>query len=159
MKSKIKEWILNGNLKKLRELKSSNQLNDNDLIEIVKLAKNKGLKIIETILVNRLPNAISQYSDNEKQILISSLISEISEDIYCAGWYSDIEFELWNWIKDESTIPEGLNHRVIKKDLSELQMLSNKLQLWAHWTDTEEEKSIGIEEWKELVKRKKADNT
>ena len=90
------------------------------------------------------------------------MISEISEDIYCAGWYINTEFELWTWINDESTIPEELNHRVITKDLVELQMLkrtaSNKLKLWAYWHNTDEEKSIEISEWREVYKRKKADN-
>jgi len=120
MTSKIKNWILGGDLKGLRELKPSNQPQESELAEIINLSKNKGVKMIESIIINRFPNAISYYSNNEKQILIANLISEISEEIYCAGWYKDIEFDLWNWINDESTIPEGINHRVIKKDLLEL---------------------------------------
>ena len=158
MKSIIKNWILDGNLERLRELESSNELNEKDLVEIIKLSKNKGIKMIEAILINRFPIAINQYNQNEKQNLITNLISEISEDIYCAGWYSNIEFELWNWINDEMTIPKYFNQRVIKEDLIELQMLSGKLQLWAYWHDEDEEKSIGITEWKELFKEKKADN-
>lgn len=158
MTSNIKNWILNAELKNLRELDSSKQPSENELTTIVKLAKNKGVKLVETIVINRFPNAINKYNENEKQELITNLISEISENIYCAGWYKDIEFELWTWINDKSTIPEGLNHRVINEDLDELQLLSNKLNLWAYWHHTEEEKSIGIPEWIEILKRRKADN-
>jgi len=158
MTSNIKIWILNGEFNKLRELESSNQPGKDKLEAIVRLAKNKGVKLIETIIINRFPNAINHYNENEKQNLITNLISEISEEIYCAGWYINIEFELWTWINDESTIPEGLNHRVIKKDLIELQKLSNKLKMWAYWHNTDEEKSIEISEWREIYKRKKADN-
>jgi len=145
-------------LERLRELESSNQPNSAEIIELIKLSKNKGIKIIQAILINRFPNAIENYNGKEIQNLIIDLISEISEHIYCAGWYSDIEFELWKWIDDESTIPEAIIHRVERKDLSELKMLSDKLQLWAYWDNEDEARSIGIRDWIELVKRKKADN-
>ena len=156
MTSKIRNWILNGELNKLRELETSNQPEKNELAAIINLSKNKGVKLIETILINRFPNAIYHYSENDKHNLITSLISEISEEIYSAGWYADIEFDLWAWVNDESTIPEGINHRVIKKDLVELQLLSNKLKLWAYWHEKYEEKSIAIMEWEQLYKRKKS---
>ena len=151
MKTQIKTWILNGNLNELRGLNSSDQPSVNELIEIVNLPKRKGVKMIEAILINRFPNALDHYSLKEKQNFMPMLISEVSQDIYCAGWYSDIEFILWNWIHDESTIPKIINLRVVKEDLSDLKSISEKLQLWAYWDNIDEDKSIEIQEWKKLV--------
>jgi len=156
MVPQIKKWILDGDRTELRKLTSNDEPKATDLIDIVKLSKNKGVEMIKAIIINRFPNAIKYYREEEKQNLVVKLISEISEDIYCAGWYDGIEFDLWSWINNEETISKNLNHRIVKEDLIELNNLSSQIRHWAMWSDEEKEIPVKLSEWKKIFKMKKS---
>ena len=153
MKDKLKNKILEGEKESIRLILSENlQVNSDELKGLIRLSKNKGIKIIQAILINRIPNALKFYTEKEQKDLIVEVISELSEDIYAAGWYDKIEYDLWNWIKNDCTIPKYINHRVIENDLKELKLLSENLNLWGIWESGDSPKSIDLQNWKEKIK-------
>ena len=149
MKEKLRKLILNGDSDSLRKILSEDfQIDNQELKKLIQLSKNKGVKIIQSILINRIPESIEFYSEKEKENLIVDLISEISQDIYAAGWYDKIEYLLWNWIEAEVQIPGYINRRVIMSDLEELKGISEKLNLWGIWENGNNPKAIKLMKWK-----------
>ncbi len=144
--NEIKEIILNGDKANLRRKLLSIELSIEETEKLVKLARNKGIKIIEAILINQVPSALSFYSEKEREQLIVNTISELSQDIYAAGWLHRIEYQLWEWSKQN--VPEWINFRVIEDDLIDLRGMAEKLNLWAVWDEKKEEIAISLDEWK-----------
>ncbi len=145
MKQQLETAILSGATKEIKELlKSGNSLSEEELDGILNLARSNGVKLIETLIINRIPQAIDHYSQLEKEELIVGLISELSEKIYASEWNDDIEFELWDWSHSKDMIPEGIRHRVEVEYLMELKKISTTLNLWTIWQNGNHPEAITL---------------
>lgn len=154
VEEKLKNSILNGDTENVRKLLSDElAVVDPWLENIIQLAKNKDIKIIQSILINRIPLSINFYSIKQQEKLIVDLISELSHEIYAAGWYDGIEKRLWNWIEDSSTIPAFINKDAIQSDLIDLKSLSDNINLWAIRKNGKGE-AIELSKWKEIISKK-----
>jgi hypothetical protein len=136
---KLTTAILDSDITTVRQLVTANPLitwtkTKNDQFPI-ELAKAKGLKRIETILLLHSDNNKSFYSDLELKNFIGQLISELSEEIYCAGWLEGIEKKLWRLGNDTNLTSLDKDVRVDKEEIKELIALANKLNYWAIWDD------------------------
>lgn len=64
---------------------------------------------------------------------LASLMQEISEELYCAGWLIDLEYDLWAIIHggDRSY---GIG-RVTEEQCEELLRLANECDGWVIWSE------------------------
>lgn len=89
-------------------------------------------------------------SEQIRQSLINrlaSLMSDISEDHYCAGWLIGLEYTLWRAVMRH---PESyvFGFRPIETEqVAELKALAEELKGWVVWDDDIGEKFIPIDEW------------
>jgi len=85
---------------------------------------------------------------NEQEItadLLRKLMSEISEEYWCAGWLGGLEYMLWDTVtgkrKDICSLEE----------IEQLKYLSEKCGGWIIWYDqATDERFVPIEEWLRL---------
>lgn len=120
----------------------------------IELARDKGLKRIEAILLLNSDDDKQFYRDKELSDFIGHLISELSEDIYSAGWAEGIERELWCRSEGIDIYPNENKSRVNKNEIDELRALADKLGYWAFWDDscdTDNIRPIKIEDWKRRI--------
>ncbi len=79
----------------------------------------------------------------EARIAVRSYMEQISENLYCAGWFTGLEYMLWDWVLDTS-----------KKDdemASVLSWLANQAGGWWRWSkETGEPCFVTMSEWKKL---------
>lgn len=81
------------------------------------------------------------------QTALARLMSDISEELYCASWLIDIEYDLWAMIKGHDrayglgTVPESMIHALAE--------LSRLIGGWIIWRNDHEE-YIPMSEWEEL---------
>lgn len=91
-----------------------------------------------------------------KQDKLYELMSDISEECYCAGWMTGNEFFLWSVIN-------GGNRKygmgvVTDDQIQKLKSLSEELGGWIFWYDSGSDsdkwgpKFITMEKWLEMVK-------
>lgn len=148
---KIKFAILDSDLNQLKELLSEHNVFPNtqsEISEIVELAKNKGIRKIEALLILQSDFVLNMYGINEKKKLIIELISELSEDIYCSGWNDGIEYDLWAWGNGKTEPTELLKNRLIIEDSVLVTKLGVKTNLWAKWSESDSDpKAISLAEW------------
>jgi hypothetical protein len=155
---KLATAILNGNIKAVRQIVGSDpslasQKTRSNQFPI-ELAKEKGLKRIEAILLLTSADNKQLYQDNQLSDFIGHLISELSEDIYSAGWIDGIEKELWYRSEGIDINPNENTSRIDKNEIDELRALANKLGYWAYWDDNCESNNIRpikIEDWKRRI--------
>jgi hypothetical protein len=149
--NELKSAILESDLAKLNLLLNENrtdELSTQEVKELIKLGKDKGVAKIESALLLKYKSELDKYSKEDKEKLIISLISELSEDIYCSGWNSGIEKELWDWGNGITEPNEIFVRRVIESDAKLAVDFGNEIGFWADWNDEQmEAKTISIKEW------------
>jgi hypothetical protein len=121
----------------------------------IELARAKGLKKIEAILLLSWDDNRIFYSDLELKKFIGQLISELSEDYFCSWWEPMIEFEFWrNGIASEITL-SGKVVALDKIEMGELLMLATRLGYWAYWNDNlnENVQPIALRDWRRKFAR------
>jgi hypothetical protein len=98
---------------------------------------------------------------NRKIFELWSLMSELSERCYCAGWMRGTEFVLWEAIQNGC---KGLDwgHGFIKEqELIKLKKLSEEVGGWWIFTNDEDDyfgpAFIPLENWERYFKRKMAE--
>jgi hypothetical protein len=147
----LKSAILESNLTKLNLLLSQNkvaELNEDEIKELIKLSKDKGIVKIETTLLLKYKTELNSYSEKDKENMIITLIQQLSEDIYCSGWNDGIEKELWNWGNGISEPKEIFAKRVVESDAKLTVDFGNEIGFWAEWNDKQNEpKAITLEKW------------
>ena len=147
----LKSAILESDLTKLNLLLSQNkvtELNEDEIKELIKLSKDKGIVKIETTLLLKHKSELSSYSEKDKENIIIKLIEELSEDIYCSGWNDGIENELWNWGNGISKPKEIFVKRIVESDAKLAVDFGNEIGLWAEWNDKQNEPmAITLEKW------------
>ena len=80
-----------------------------------------------------------------------SLMSEISEDHYCAGWLSGLEYSLWQAVLQYPQPYEFGFGPIEEENVAELKDLAEELQEWAVWDDGElSEKLIPLADWQRI---------
>jgi len=93
-----------------------------------------------------------------RETVVASLIdlmSEISEDHYCAGWMSALEYDLFGIVVGDRLNHYGLGPIDVEK-IQRLRELADELDGWVHWTD-DGEKFIAKDEWLKLYAPYRAD--
>jgi hypothetical protein len=74
--------------------------------------------------------------------LLARLMSWISEDYWCAGWLSGLEYELWDAVTGKQ---EGV---CSSEEVEQLKYLSEKCGGWIVWDDQERDtKFLPMEAW------------
>lgn len=145
----LEQAISDSNYDKVREILdivSGDSVLENKLML---LAQKTGTKKIEALLVNKF-NWRTVYAFNELKILVIDLMSELSEDVYAAGWLDGIELELWQLINKEASgqvinLWKRRGNLFVLEDLRKLTMLTKS---WGIWDDSLDEViSISIDEW------------
>ncbi len=61
--------------------------------------------------------------------LLARLMSDLSEDLWCAGWLHDLEHDLWGALQGTSST------RLSPPELEQLRYLSDKCGGWIVWDD------------------------
>lgn len=152
---KLTNAIINGDIVTVRQIVAANpsiigtKTQNNQFP--TELAKSKGLKRIEAILLLSSDDNKQFYSVIELESFIGQLISELSEEIYAAGWLGGIEEELWR-LSDTTSLT--LPNRMDREEINELRRLADKLGYWATWDDNYQPdniKPIKLKDWGKLI--------
>lgn len=91
---------------------------------------------------------------------LASLMSDISEECWYAGWLSGLEYELWslivNGVPDEYAPGTGLSFGQCAKSeiegmVKEIELLARSINRWIIYSDGEPElRSISLDEWEQV---------
>ncbi|WP_299766292.1 hypothetical protein [uncultured Dokdonia sp.] len=136
--------IIQGDLKKIiYYLTSGQNLTNEELETYSKLARDRGIAIIEALILLHYPNAIDSYTSLQKEQLIIALLSQFSQDVYASNWQDNIEYDVWNWASNLSKPPDYFTKKRVISDSKIILETGNLIQLWATW-DTTNEKPIPI---------------
>lgn len=82
-----------------------------------------------------------------KQRSLAALMSDLSGRCYSARWLQNLEFILWDVIKNGQ---RNFGHGVINQtDIDNLIELSKQCGCWIYFDDEKEETSIGLNDWKQ----------
>lgn len=122
----------------------------------IELAKNKGIKRIEALFI-RYTNWTNTYSEKELKYLLVDLISELSEETYCASWLDKIEYEIWKIINQEADTKtiKVWSKRGDLEIVEDLNYLKDVTKSWAYWDEASGEPiPIDLADWKEKVEKK-----
>lgn len=82
-----------------------------------------------------------------KQRALYHLMSDISEDHYCAGWMEGNEFALWEMVANpEASRIYGMSE-VPAARIEELRAISAEVGGWICWFDDQTDPNLPIHEW------------
>ena len=84
---------------------------------------------------------------NTKQSKLFQLMSDISEQCYCAGWMHGNEYALWAMVSDPDASRRYGQDVVTEEDIDALRVLSSDIKGWIRWRDDEEDSTLPAEEW------------
>ena len=87
---------------------------------------------------------------------LHDLMSDISEDCWCAGWMDDLEYRLWKMCVGGSR--EYGQDRVSEAQIQLLRELSKRCGGWIIFHDITEETFVSLREWEELYNEYSANN-
>ena len=93
---------------------------------------------------------IEQLQRHRKEL--AELMSDISEEAYCAGWMQDLEFVLWSALDSGPT--EYGRTFICSEKINRLKVLSKKIEGWIFFDDKLGEKFITLQEWKIIYEQK-----
>ena len=107
------------------------------------------------------PTSRSKIKMNDSAIKLKQLMSDMSEDIWAAGWLVDLEFILWDVMttgKHESEFlsttyaNEKYGWSIPFEQIENLKQLSTLANGWWMWDDVEHHtKFVSLEKWKTIV--------
>ena len=80
------------------------------------------------------------------QRALADVMSEISENTYCAGWMSDLEFELWEALNRADGTDVG--YRLTAGEIERLRQLSEMCGGWIVWKSGRCQTFVPFTEWK-----------
>ena len=95
-------------------------------------------------------NRLQQYA---RELLVHTM-RDLSQEYWCAGWLSNLEFELWAFVQDEDAHWRKFLGR---SDRKWLQQLANDAEGWYYWSDEDPvgEKFIPMEDWLKMYEEHK----
>jgi hypothetical protein len=80
---------------------------------------------------------------------LATYMSELSEEAYCAGWMTDLEYELWDIVQ---TGPRKYGRLDITTDhIARLRTLADRCGGWIVFDDEKEEVFVPMDRWLALV--------
>lgn len=86
---------------------------------------------------------------NTVKEVLAELMSEISEDCWCAGWLSGLEFDLWEMVQGGPR-RFGMGE-VSEEDVQRLRVLSNECGGWIVWNmDKGDTSFVPLAEWEAI---------
>lgn len=88
------------------------------------------------------------YNENlpEQYRKLAYMMSEISEDCWCAGWIAGLEFSLWEMVSRGETREWGQS-MITRDELSKLKAESDKIGGWIAWDKAVGERFLPTDEW------------
>ena len=88
---------------------------------------------------------ITEANFTESQRELYDLMSDISEDCYCAGWLMGNEYNIWAALQDgDLSYGRGV---MDAESLERFRELSAELQGWIIWADDDMDKDMPVAEW------------
>jgi hypothetical protein len=87
---------------------------------------------------------------NWKQRALANLMSEISEDCYCAGWMHGLEFALWAIATGDRKNRKYGQGEVSQQQIDDLMAISAEIGGWIRWADDESDPGLSAAEWGEV---------
>lgn len=82
-----------------------------------------------------------------KQRALYQLMSDISEDCYCAGWMSDNECTLWTMVANPDADRRYGIGEVELQQIEELRAISAEVGGWIRWRNDYDDKNLPRSEW------------
>ena len=82
-----------------------------------------------------------------KQRALYQLMSEISEECYCAGWMSGNEFTLWEMVSSPDASRSYGMGEVSESQIADLRAMSAEIGGWIRWHDDADDSTLPPEEW------------
>lgn len=85
------------------------------------------------------------------QRFLTDRMAAISEDCYCAGWMTGLEYVLWEMVTDPNFPRHWGQGDVSEQDIESLKLQSDRIGGWIYWRDdeTDPELTHRQEEWGE----------
>jgi hypothetical protein len=80
-----------------------------------------------------------------------TLMEDISEAHYCAGWMSDLEYSLWRIVQGGDPL-YGM-FPISEERVEALRWLSDQAGGWWTWDDKDGEKFVPLHQWRPMFKR------
>lgn len=106
-------------------------------------------------IVTNMENKLQKYAS---ELLLKNM-REYSEDFWCAGWISNLEYDLWAFVcGDTETYGTYLSKYLDDIDREHLQTLANDAGGWYYWSEEEPvgEKFIAMDNWLEMYEERKS---
>lgn len=69
---------------------------------------------------------------------LAALMSEISEEHWCAGWDADLEFRLWRQAQGAPFVGGDWSDDVCEDDRAQLRRLSAACGGWVYWKSSDD---------------------
>jgi len=93
---------------------------------------------------------MSEVALTKKQQELYDLMSEISEEHWCAGWMYGLEFDLWERVKSDDPLPYGFRE-IDAALLKRLRELSEEIGGWIYTDETFNAHFVLLDEWDEIA--------
>jgi hypothetical protein len=90
---------------------------------------------------------MSEQNLTPQQNELYELMSDISEDCYCAGWIMGNEFSLWAMATETAPDRSYGQDVVPEESLQRLRELSAAIGGWIYWHDDEHEPDLPADDW------------
>lgn len=88
---------------------------------------------------------IRKHDFNAQQRELHDLMSDISEDCWCAGWLLNNEHTIWEALQGgDRTYGQG---EIDAERLERIRALSAELDGWIVWIDDRDEPGMPVEQW------------
>lgn len=81
------------------------------------------------------------------QCRLYALMSDISEDCYCAGWMSGNEYRLWAAVTNADDDRDYGQGTITDQQITWLQNLAERAGGWIYWRDDRREPGLPLGEW------------
>jgi hypothetical protein len=97
---------------------------------------------------------LSRYDDESglaARETLAVLMSEISEECYCAGWLIGNEFRLWHAITDTTDDLQYGMGEITREQVEQLRTLSAMCGGWVAWDDKDGAVFVPLAEWKQRI--------
>jgi len=82
---------------------------------------------------------------------LADLMSDISEEAYCAGWMANLEYVLWDAVLNGER--QYGRYFIKQKDIDALITLSHLTDSWIYFDDDNEETAMPLNSWRERFKK------
>jgi hypothetical protein len=89
--------------------------------------------------------ALAMAKDPTSVVPLAELMSNISEECYCAGWMMGLEYALWDMVLGGSR--RYGQSEASEAQVTEMRRLSERAGGWVRWQDDVGEVFVPLDEW------------